>query len=77
MPQKLTIMPQKLTRLFIWVAPILDQIGIACFIVAIIGAAADMVLGLEATFWFLIAIGLWLLTIRVPMIVLVEDKKEK
>jgi hypothetical protein len=42
-----------------WVALALDFLGTACLAVGIIAAALDRELGLEPTYWLLIAIALW------------------
>ena len=42
-----------------WIALALDFLGTACLTVGIIGAALDRELGLEPTYWLLIAIALW------------------
>jgi hypothetical protein len=42
-----------------WIALALDFLGTACLTVGIIAAALDRELGLEPTYWLLIAIALW------------------
>lgn len=41
-------------------ALVFNFLGLGCLIVGIIGGALDRGLGLEPTYWFLIAIALWI-----------------
>jgi hypothetical protein len=50
---------QKWYRWHAWIALALDFLGTACLTVGIIAAALDRELGLEPTYWLLLAIALW------------------
>jgi len=46
-------------RWFGWMAMVWNWLGLACFVVGIVSAATDDKLGLGATNWLLVAIGLF------------------
>lgn len=50
---------KKWYRWHAWIALALDFLGTACLTVGIIAAALDRELGLEPTYWILLAIALW------------------
>jgi len=61
-PKKLKVLlfPPISVRAMAMCAFVLEVLGIVCFIMAIISGAMDKELGLYPTYWFFMAIALWI-----------------
>jgi hypothetical protein len=67
---------RRISGFHLWAARATGWIGLICLILGIIGGAMDEELGLEATYWLILAPALWLAGILNILLGLEESIKE-